>query len=451
MRALCHQTYGRNRILQEEKEYMFSVDDGTEEHVINLYPRMQYQKTEGFGGALTDSAGSVFALLNQEQKESMLGAYFDPEEMDYQMVRIPIDSCDFATHMYAADDVENDTAFVCFSFTDVERYILPLLDAAEKRAGRKIPIMLSPWSPPSYMKTNGERKHGGSLKPEYYGVWAEYISRYIKEYRDRGYMVSRLSIQNEPKAVQTWDSCVYTAEEEKRFLRDYLYPVLQKNGQGDIEIFIWDHNKERVFERACALIDDTTDSMIAGVAFHWYSGDHFDALSMLRERFPDKKLILSESCLEFGKYEREDGCVNAGRLAHDMIGNLNHGMHGFYDWNVLLDETGGPNHVNNLCDAPFLYDRKSGELKERYILSYYRHFARYIKPGAVRIGSTCYTSELEVTAWKNPDHTIAFLVLNRTEHSHTYTLRLEGEMITDTARPCSITTSVISDWQTKQE
>ena len=165
----------------------------------------------------------------------------------------------------------------------------------------------------------------------------------------------------------------------------------------------------------------------------------------IRERFPDKKLILSESCLEFGKYEKEDGCVNAGRLAHDMIGNLNHGMNGFYDWNVLLDETGGPNHVNNLCDAPFLYDRKSGELKERYILAYYRHFARFIKPGAVRIGSSCYTSELEVTAWKNPDSTIVFLVLNRTEHSHTYTLRLQGEMITDTARPYSITSSVITE------
>lgn len=96
---------------------------------------------------------------------------------------------------------------------------------------------------------------------------------------------------------------MYSAEQEKEFLTDHLYPVMKQAGLEHVEIFIWDHNKERVFERACDLIDATTDGMIAGTAFHWYSGDHFEALNLVRQQFPDKKLILSESCLEYNKFD----------------------------------------------------------------------------------------------------------------------------------------------------
>ena len=111
-----------------------------------------------------------------------------------------------------------------------------------------------------------------------------------------------------------------------------------KNDLNDIEIFIWDHNKERIFERACAIIDETTDHMIAGIAFHWYSGDHSESLDYLRRKFPDKKMILSEACIEYSKYSADDYLTNAQKYAHDIIGNLNNGMTAFYDWNLLLRE-----------------------------------------------------------------------------------------------------------------
>lgn len=444
MRLHSYVTHGKSEAICGEQEMVLIPDDGTENQVINLYRQMRYQTMEGFGGALTDASGYIFSKMNEEQQNALISKYFSPDEMNYIMVRMHMDSCDFSTHMYAADDKEGDTDFEEFDFQDVERYMLPLLDRAEAQYGKKLSVMLSPWSPPAYMKTNGSRKDGGSLKKEHYGTWARYICRYIKEYQDRGYEVKRLSIQNEPKAVQTWDSCVYTPEEEKEFLRDYLYPELEKNHLDHIEVFIWDHNKERAFERACQIIDETTDRMITGIAFHWYSGDHFDALSLIREQFPDKKLILSESCLEFSKYGVEDQCQNAGRLAHDMIGNLNHGMNGFYDWNILLDEKGGPNHVGNFCDAPYLFNVEKGELEERYVLRYYWHFSHFIKPGAVRIASTCYTSHLDVTAWENQDGSIAFVVLNRSAEELPYVLRIDGQMVNCVAKPYSMTTGVIA-------
>lgn len=421
----------------------FKIDDGTENYVINIYPEVTYQTMEGFGGALTDAAGYVFSQMNTEQQDQILDMYFSGDKMNYRAVRIHMDSCDFSTHVYSAVTKETDTGLNSFSFKDTEQYILPLLDAAQKKAGKNLKIMLSPWSPPAFMKTNRCRKKGGSLRTEYRERWAEYICRYIKEFKRRGYDVNRISIQNEPKAVQEWDSCVYSAKEEKEFLEEYLYPVLIQNDLKDIEVFIWDHNKERLFERAQDVIDKNTDSMIAGLAFHWYSGDHFEALDMVKKLYPDKKLILSESCLEFCKFDKMMEKENARRLAHDMIGNLNHGMEAFYDWNILLNEKGGPNHVENYCDAPYLFNEKEKVLTERRILRYYWHFSHFIRPGAKRLGTTRYTSGLEVTAWKNEDDSIVIVFLNITEGRLPCVLRINGKMTLFYIEPGEIISGVI--------
>lgn len=263
--------------------------------------------------------------------------------------------------------------------------------------------MISPWSPPAFMKTNGERVHGGSLKEEYRGWWAQYICLYIRKLCEAGCRITRMSLQNEPAAMQIWDSCVYTAEQEKEFLRDFLYPALQEHGLDDIEIFIWDHNKERIFERACKIIDETTDHMITGLAFHWYSGDHFEALSYVRDRFPGKKLILSEAC--------------------------------------VLDETGGPNHAGNFCDAPYLYHTKEKKLLERNTLSYIRHFSHFIQPGATWIGTSRYTDEIDATAFENPDGVIQAVLLNREKEERTVKLRIEG-MVAKVCLPAESITTV---------
>ena len=208
-------TYQNNQKERVEQNLEFVHDIERENELINLYPQLTYQEIEGFGGAITDSAGYVFSFLNEEQKEEMISQYFGSDNMKYNLVRIPIDSCDFSLGHYEADSDEADENFEKFSFERVEKYILPLLDAAEKAYGGKLDIMLSPWSPPVYMKTNADRNLGGKLKEEYRERWAEYICRYIEEYRNRGYKVTRLTMQNEPKAVQPWDSCIYTAAEEK--------------------------------------------------------------------------------------------------------------------------------------------------------------------------------------------------------------------------------------------
>jgi len=418
-------------------------DQGEENQLINLYPQRQYQALEGFGGALTDSAGYVFSRMDEEQQEQMINQYFGVE-MDYRIVRIPIDSCDFSLEHYEALKDPEDFNLEQLDFTRMKKYILPLLEAVQKHTKGQLEIMMTPWSPPPFMKTNGERNCGGKLKEEYKELWARYICRYIQEFRGMGYCVNRLSIQNEPKAVQTWDSCIYTAAEERAFIKDFMWPALSECGLTDVEIFIWDHNKERAFERACEIIDDETDVMIAGIAFHWYSGDHFEALQMIREIFPDKKLVLSEACIEYSKYSQDDYLANAQKYAHDIIGNLNHGMSGFYDWNIILDQQGGPNHVGNYCDAPFLFDINTKELMERNTAAYIWHFSHFIKQGAKRIGFSRYTDKLEVTAFLNPDRTIAVVLLNKTNETIPAFIRVGEEIASISVSANAIATGVLS-------
>ena len=437
-------TYVDNEKKTDMTEYTFQDDAGQENEVVNLYPQVEKQRIEGFGGAITDSAGYIFSLLDDKQKKELVRSYFGKDSMCYNQVRIPIDSCDFSLGHYEADGNENDEGFKDFSFERVEKYILPLLDAAEAEYGRKLDILLSPWSPPAYMKTTGERNHGGKLKNEYHRRWAEYICRYIEEYRNRGYHVTKLTMQNEPKAVQTWDSCIYTAKEEKEFLRDYLYPSLVEHNLDDVEIYIWDHNKERAFEWAETLFTGDTADMVAGIAFHWYSGDHFEALQLIKEKFPDKKLLLSEACIEFCKYAADDYLKNAQKYAHDMIGNFNNGMQTFLDWNLILDECGGPNHVKNFCDAPYVLDTGKHVLVERNIAGHIWHFSHFIKPGAVRIGMSRYTDELEVAAFKQEGQ-IVIVVLNRTQRELPFYLRLNDTCVKLSAAAQSIATGVISE------
>lgn len=435
-------TYKNNRKEQREMVYGFQKDNGQENQVINLYPQMQYQKIEGFGGAITESAGYVFSQMQEEQKQEMLRQYFGRDRMKYSMVRIPIDSCDFSLGHYEADSWKEDGEFHRFSFERVEKYIIPLLDAAEKVYGGKLDIMLSPWSPPAYMKTNGERNNGGKLKKEYRKRWADYLCRYVIEYRRRGYHVKAVTLQNEPKAIQTWDSCVFTAEEQKEFLRDYMWPAMKENSLEDIEVYIWDHNKERCFEWAETLIDKETEHMIAGLAFHWYSGDHFESLRMIREKYPDKKLFLSEACIEFSKFSPDDYLNNAQKYAHDMIGDFNAGMCVFIDWNLVLDELGGPNHVKNYCDAPYLYDIEKNKLIEGNLQGYLWHFSHFIEPGAVRIGTSCYTDQLEVTAFQM-EKKIIFVLLNRTAKKLPAYIRLKDQCVRICVEPQSIGSGVV--------
>ena len=335
-----------------------------------------------------------------------------------------------------------DVALKTFSIARDEQALIPFIQAAQRVNGSKFKLFASPWSPPAWMKTNGMMNQGGKLKKECARAWAEYYAKYIKAYAKEGIKIWGRTVQNEPKAVQRWDSCVYTAEEERDFVKNHLGPVLEKRGLGHVKVMVWDHNKERVFERARTILSDPAAARyIWGVGFHWYSGDHFENLSLTQLRFPDKKLLFTEGCVEkavnMGKWE------NGERYGHDILGDLNHGAVGWVDWNLILDEQGGPNHVGNFCDAPVIADTRKNKVVYGNSYFYIGHFSRFIRPGARRVGVSRYTDKLEVAAFRNRDGSLAVVVLNRTEEALKYSLRLGQASADFNSLPHSIMTLVI--------
>lgn len=429
MRAQLTTTYWKDgeRSHHVQPIVFSDLDADRENELVCIYPEEELHPVRGFGCALTEAAGYVLSQMPEDKVEEIIDACYGKDGLGYCFGRIPLDSCDFSLENYSAISEPCTEALEGFSLARDEKYVLPLVKRVQKAAPQSFSAMLSPWSPPAFMKTNGEKNHGGRLKEEYWGIWAKYICRYIREYEQRGVPISMLTPQNEPKAVQTWDSCIFTAEEEKRFIADYLYPEMEKQGLKDhVDLIVWDHNKERVYEWARVLFEGETAAMTDGIAIHWYSGDHFRAVDYVHRRYPDKRIVFTEACIEYRMYAEDDVLRNAMKYAHEIIGSLNGGVDTFFDWNLTLDLQGGPNHAGNFCEAPIMCDPEKGVYKKMPSYDYIGHFTRNFVPGARIIGSSSCSRDLETVACIRPDGKIAVTVLNYSAENKQFHLRLKG-------------------------
>ena len=392
--------------------------------VINVYPDVEYQKIEGIGGALTEASAYTLSLMDEKTQNEIVEAYFGKDGIGYRLCRCHINSCDFALGNYAYVEDPEDTELKTFDISRDKKYIIPLIKKVQEKSQYELTFLASPWSPPAYMKTNGEMNHGGQLKKEFAHLWAKYMARFIKEYAKLGIKISKITVQNEPEATQTWDSCRYNAEEEAAFVRDHMGPVFEEEGLSDVEIYVWDHNKEIVFERARAIFaDEDAAKYITGVAFHWYTGDHFEGVKIVNEKYPDKKLLFTEGCVEYSRFGDSGEVQKAEMYANDIIGNINAGAEGHIDWNIVLDEKGGPNHVHNYCAAPIMCDTKTKTYEKRLSFYYIGQISKFVKPGAVRVATTRYSDVVDVVAFKNPDGERVVVILNKSDKDAALTLR----------------------------
>ncbi|MGG6314279.1 glycoside hydrolase family 30 protein [Paenibacillus macerans] len=414
------------------------------ERKLRVNPEQAYQTVMGFGGAFTEASAYTLSRISPEKRAEVIRAYFDPQEgLGYTLGRVHIHSCDFALENYTYVE-EGDAELKTFDISRDHKWVLPLVHDAAKVAGRNITMLASPWSPPAWMKTNGDMNHGGQLKPEYRGAWALYYTKFVKAYREAGVPIWGISVQNEPAAVQTWDSCIYSGEEERDFIRDYLGPVMHREGLADVNILIWDHNRDIMVERASAVLSDPEAAQyVWGTGFHWYVSEDFDNVGKVHELFPDKHLMFTEGCQEGGV--KLGAWFTGERYGRNIIGDLNNWNEGYLDWNLVLDETGGPNHVGNLCDAPVIADTLTDTLHYNSSFYYIGHFSKYIRTGAVRVGLEIGVPGLLGTAFRNPDGNVAVVVQNETEEAKAFALELGGESVAETLPAHSIATYVIHD------
>ncbi len=412
-------------------------------------PNKTFQTMVGIGGALTDASAEVFAKLDKTKQQEFLKAYFDPKDgIGYTLARTSIHSCDFSSGSYTYVD-EKDESLKSFSVKHDKQYRIPFIKQAIAAAGGKLTMFVSPWSPPGWMKDNNEMLHGGKLLAKYRQSWANYYVKFINAYEKDGIPIWGLTMQNEPMAKQTWESCMYTAEDERDFIKQYLGPTLQKAGMANRKLIAWDHNRDLVYQRASTLLADADAAkFIWGIGYHWYetwtgSSMLFDNLRRVKEAYPDKQLFFTEGCLEKMDFDKIGKWEPGEKYGHSMVNDFNCGTAGWTDWNILLDEKGGPNHVGNFCYAPVIADTRDGSL--HYTSSYYYigHFSKFIRPGAKRIITSTNRDKLQTTAFVNPDGKIAVVVLNTSNDALDYTLWIDGKGAKTKSLAHSISTLVI--------
>lgn len=417
---------------------------------IQVDPTKEFQTFLGIGAALTDASAETFYKLSKQNQDRFLEAYYSQDKgIGYSLARTIIHSCDFSSGSYTYIE-EGDKGLTTFNIDHDRTFRLPFTKRAIEAAGGTLTMYASPWSPPAFMKTNNNMLHGGKLKPEFYQSWANYYAKFIKAYEKEGVPIWGLTIQNEPMAVQRWESCIYSAEEERDFLKNYLGPTLEKEGLGDKNIIVWDHNRDLLFQRANVILNDPEAAKyVWGTGFHWYEDwkdgiPMFDAVKRVQENYPDKNLIFTEGCnekFEWSRIENEDPKL-AERYGRSMINDFNNGTVAWTDWNILLDETGGPNHVGNLCFSPVHGNTQTDELTFTNSYYYIGHFSKFIRPGAKRITSVSSTNSLLSTAFANTDSSIVIVIMNQDDKALDFTLNMDSKTAHLNALPHSIQTII---------
>jgi glucosylceramidase len=433
-----------NRIAKTGQiQFAESPPPGEKRVCLFIDPTKTFQTLLGIGGALTDASAETFYKLPAARQQEILQAYFDPQNgIGYTLGRTHIHSCDFSSESYTYTR-PYDTNLDTFNVDHDQKFRIPFIKAVLARAGTNFTLFASPWSPPAWMKDNNSMLHGGKLKPEFYGVWANYIAKFIQAYEKNGIPIWGLTVQNEPMASQSWESCIYSPWEERDFVKNNLGPTLQQAGLGDKKIIIWDHNRNFMFQWASVILGDPDAAKyVWGVGYHWYVEDNFANVRQVGEAFPNTHLLFTEGC---------NGPYNADQIndwqwgeayGQSMIEDFNNGAEGWTDWNVLLDEKGGPNHVQNYCFAPIHADTRTGALT--YMNSYYYigHFSKFIRPGARRISSSSTTEKLPVTAFVNPDGSTVVVILNTTDLAQPFSLWSGTQSAESTSPAHSIMTLV---------
>ncbi|XP_054713189.1 lysosomal acid glucosylceramidase-like [Uloborus diversus] len=416
----------------------FTPNSETETVNITVDPSKQYQFILGFGGAFTDAAGINVKSLPDNLQELLFNSYFSQSGLEYNMGRVPIASCDFSTHPYSYADVDNDFELNHFELAKEDfLYKIPLIKRAISLSKDELLLFGSPWSAPAWMKTNNAMNGKGALKedPEgkYYRTWANYFVRFLQAYKENNITFWGLTTQNEPSDGCLEDfafqSMCFPAEKQRDFLKNHLGPILQKAGFGIDKLKLMILDDVRVFLPNwvdVVLKDKSAAQYVAGVAYHWYTESLMPhkLLDITHQKYSNVFYLATEACT--GSYFFEFPKVSLGnwqraeRYAHDILNGLNNWSIGWIDWNLALDEQGGPNWVKNYVDAPIIINSTSNEFYKQPMYYALAQFSKCLPRGSYRIGLNLPSERgalknLDIGAFQTPEDKRVLIVVNRGE------------------------------------
>lgn len=389
--------------------------------IISVDMNDKRQQMEGVGAALTWSSAYVLKNnLNSADRQKLFTELFTPEGIGISYIRLTIGSSDFSpgNHSYSESP---DTSLQNFSIDMDLNEVVPILKEI-LAVNPTIKIMASPWSPPAWMKTT-KSMVGGSLLPEYYGVYANYLIRYIKAMQGLGITIDAITVQNEPEYGEaTYPCMLMRAEEQKVFIRDYLGPRMTQDGIST-KIILFDHNCDSPQYPISIMNDSIAKGYVAGAGFHLYKGD-IGALCQVHEAHPDKDLYFTEQSGGGWAPKFNDNILwYTGTL---IVGATRCWSRNVLLWNLALDENDGPK--NNGCSNCWGVVQVSSKGDVRRNAEYYAlgHYGKFVQDGAIRLGST--QQPVQNVAFLNPDGTKVLLAVNPSNADKDVTVDCDGRM-----------------------
>ena len=304
----------------------------------------------GIGGAITEATAYNYSKLNPSKKRQLLDAYYGKDGLDYRWGRLSIGSNDFCLKPY---EYTKKADLSDFSIKHDEKWVLPMLEDVLRK--KTLYLVATPWSPPKCMKlTLG---NFSVLKPWCYDEYAKYIRRWLEEYTKKGVKISYITPQNEPKAAQIWESCVYSYPAQRKLAYQCLAKELD---DFDVQLLLWDHNKKKLAKVANKLLgrkECGRTKKVAGLCYHWYDGTFPDKIWQVRQKYPEIMMLSSEMCCGFSPYDEEEWQNDAKLYLRELFADINTGTSAWIDWNMLLSWQGGPSYCRNFVKSPIILNK----------------------------------------------------------------------------------------------
>jgi len=396
--------------------------------VIVVDETQTFQSIDGFGFALTGGSASNIIKMSPAARAALLKELFatDKNNIGTSYLRLSIGASDLNEYVFSYDDLPagaTDTGMVHFDLGPDKQDVIPVLKEI-LAINPKIKILGSPWSPPVWMKTNNDTK-GGSLRPEFYGAYAKYFVKYIREMQKNGIRIDAITVQNEPLHPGNNPSLLMLATDQVMFVKNHLGPAFKK-AHLDTKIIIYDHNADKPEYPISVLDDPEAKKYIDGSAFHLYGGK-IEALSKVHEAHPDKNLYFTEQWVGApGNFEKDI----ADHIKKLIIGAARNWSKTVIEWNLAADENQNPHTDRGGCTsclgAVTIAKDKVTRNPAYFIIA---HAAKFVRPGSVRIASNIEEG-LPNVAFKTPDGKKVLIVLNTSSETKIFVVAYNEKSIT---------------------
>lgn len=418
----------KSSLLQQQTDLSWQTAGNTDTaNLISVDAGKQFQSIDGFGFALTGGSAQHLIRMSATERRKVLTELFGrgKDDIGISYVRLSIGASDLNDHVFSYDDLpagQTDVSLSKFTLKEDEQDVIPVMKEI-LAISPNIKILGSPWSGPTWMKSNNNIQ-GGRLKDEYYPVYAQYFVKYIQGMKKHGIKIDAITVQNEPFNDGNTPSMQFLAKEELRFIRDYLGLAFQKAGI-KTKIILYDHNCDAPEYPISILTDAIARKFIDGSGFHLYAGP-VTAMSKVHNAFPDKHLYFTEMMA----VSRDNNFNTANPVERIVIGASRNWSRNVILWNLAADPNNKP-HTDNggcsMCQGAITID---GNTITRN-LAYYTigHASKFVTPGSVRIESNS-GSKLAHVAFRTPDKKTVLIVANNSRETQSFKVKMGNNIFT---------------------